>query len=394
MSCDQPQENTHAADRLETAFSLFNQASVELIDSYAKLQKDVASLSAQLELANLALVRQTSERVGLAERLALLLDALPAGVVECASDGRILSLNPAASEMLGNGWPGRLWDELMTTLSPADVAHGWWLTDPLGVVRQIQVETRELPMGGRIVLLHDNTRTQLLLRQLAAQERLAAMGQMMAGLAHQLRTPLSAAMLYAANLSEPGLPASARQRFAERTLERLRQLEGQIQDTLSYVRGDIMPPGRVPLSRLLDSVHHAVAGLAAARQVGFDIELQAAPDLIMADEQTLASALICLVENAMAFSPAGSVVTLAVDLTEAGLSLCVIDCGAGVPPEMAERIFEPFVTTRTDGTGLGLALARQIVTQHGGTLHLDAGYADGAKFVITLPLIPQTTNGS
>ena len=70
MSCDQPQENTHAADRLETAFSLFNQASVELIDSYAKLQKDVASLSAQLELANLALVRQTSERVGLAERLA------------------------------------------------------------------------------------------------------------------------------------------------------------------------------------------------------------------------------------------------------------------------------------------------------------------------------------
>ena len=67
MSCDQPQENTHAADRLETAFSLFNQASVELIDSYAKLQKDVASLSAQLELANLALVRQTSERVGLAD---------------------------------------------------------------------------------------------------------------------------------------------------------------------------------------------------------------------------------------------------------------------------------------------------------------------------------------
>ena len=220
------------------------------------------------------------------------------------------------------------------------------------------------------------------------------MGQMMAGLAHQLRTPLSAAMLYAANLSEPDLPATARQRFAERTLERLRQLEGQIQDTLSYVRGDIMPPGRVPLSRLLDGVHHAVAGLAAARQVGFDIELQAAPDLIMADEQTLASALICLVENAMAFSPAGSVVTLAVDLTEAGLSLCVIDCGPGVPPEMAERIFEPFVTTRTDGTGLGLALARQIVTQHGGTLHLDAGYADGAKFVITLPLIPQTTNGS
>ena len=69
MSCDQPQENAHAADRLETAFSLFNQASVELIDSYAKLQKDVASLSAQLELANLALVRQTSERVGLAELL-------------------------------------------------------------------------------------------------------------------------------------------------------------------------------------------------------------------------------------------------------------------------------------------------------------------------------------
>ncbi|MGE8356458.1 MAG: PAS domain-containing protein, partial [Microvirgula sp.] len=132
--------------QLKEAFGLFSRASGELIHAYSDLQKQLATLSAQLEMANLALASQSAQRASLAERLALLLDALPAGVVELAADGTVLRQNPAAQDMAGADWTGLDWARVSAAMTPADVGDAWLL--PSGTAaREVIVEQRPLPDG-------------------------------------------------------------------------------------------------------------------------------------------------------------------------------------------------------------------------------------------------------
>ncbi len=379
-----PQENSPDVQQLKEAFGLFSRASGELIHAYSDLQKQLATLSAQLEMANLALASQSAQRASLAERLALLLDALPAGVVELAVDGTVLRQNPAAQDMAGADWTGLDWARVSAAMTPADVGDAWLL--PSGAApREVIVEQRPLPDGSTIVLLHDISRQQALARQLADQERLVAMGQMAASLAHQLRTPLATAMLYTANLAREPLSREDRERFAGKALDRLRQLEGLIRDTLGYVRGEAYELHDVAVVDVLEEVEHAVLASARARAVTFACRQDAGVTRVRADARALASALVSLIENAFAYSTPDSEVTLAVRRGEAGVEFAVCDQGPGVPAEIASRIFEPFFTTRSDGTGLGLAIATRVAQQQGGQLRLDARHAPGACFVLSLP---------
>lgn len=379
-----PQENSPDVQQLKEAFGLFSRASGELIHAYSDLQKQLATLSAQLEMANLALASQSAQRASLAERLALLLDALPAGVVELAVDGTVLRQNPAAQDMAGADWTGLDWARVSAAMTPADVGDAWLL--PSGAApREVIVEQRPLPDGSTIVLLHDISRQQALARQLADQERLVAMGQMAASLAHQLRTPLATAMLYTANLAREPLSREDRERFAGKALDRLRQLEGLIRDTLGYVRGEAYELHDVAVADVLEEVEHAVLASARARAVTFACRQDAGVTRVRADARALASALVSLIENAFAYSTPDSEVTLAVRRGEAGVEFAVCDQGPGVPAEIASRIFEPFFTTRSDGTGLGLAIATRVAQQQGGQLRLDARHAPGACFVLSLP---------
>ncbi|MEE9929419.1 HAMP domain-containing sensor histidine kinase [Microvirgula aerodenitrificans] len=371
--------------QLKEAFGLFSRASGELIHAYSDLQKQLATLSAQLEMANLALASQSAQRASLAERLALLLDALPAGVVELAADGTVLRQNPAAQDMAGADWTGLDWAQVSAAMTPADVGDAWLL--PSGAApREVIVEQRPLPDGSTIVLLHDISRQQALARQLADQERLVAMGQMAASLAHQLRTPLATAMLYTANLAREPLGREDRERFAGKALDRLRQLEGLIRDTLGYVRGEAFELHDIAVADVLDEVEHAVLAGARARAVTFACRQDTRVTRVRADARALVSALVSLIENAFAYSSPGSEVTLAVRLGEAGVEFAVSDQGPGVPAEIASRIFEPFFTTRSEGTGLGLAIAARVAQQQGGQLRLDVRHAPGACFVLSLPL--------
>ncbi|AVY93258.1 sensor histidine kinase FleS [Microvirgula curvata] len=380
-----PQENSPDVQQLKEAFGLFSRASGELIHAYSDLQKQLATLSAQLEMANLALASQSAQRASLAERLALLLDALPAGVVELAADGTVLRQNPAAQDMAGADWTGLDWAQVSAAMTPADVGDAWLL--PSGAApREVIVEQRPLPDGSTIVLLHDISRQQALARQLADQERLVAMGQMAASLAHQLRTPLATAMLYTANLAREPLGREDRERFAGKALDRLRQLEGLIRDTLGYVRGEAFELHDVAVADVLDEVEHAVLAGARARAVTFACRQDTGVTRVRADARALVSALVSLIENAFAYSSPGSEVSLAVRRGEAGVEFAVSDQGPGVPAEIASRIFEPFFTTRSEGTGLGLAIAARVAQQQGGQLRLDARHAPGACFVLSLPL--------
>ena len=233
------------AQELQRAFDVFNQVSLELTQAYEGLQARVESLTAELAVANGELRRQYQEKQALSERLSLLLNALPAGVVVLDSAATVSEANPVASQMLGAAIIGSDWPTLARAkLAATDSPDEWQLAAQ-------RVSIAESPLdsaGGRLLLIHDITVAHELKANLERNQRLAAMGEMAASLAHQLRTPLATALLYSSNLTQPELSDAARTRFAGKATEQLKRLERLIQDVLLFARGesigrDVIPAG-------------------------------------------------------------------------------------------------------------------------------------------------------
>ena len=170
------------AQELQRAFDVFNQVSLELTQAYEGLQAKVESLTAELAVANGELRRQYQEKEALSERLSLLLNALPAGVVVLDSTARISEANPVARSMLGDSISGENWSALAESkLAATDAPDEWQLAD-----RRVSIAESALDSaGGRILLIHDITVAHELKANVERHQRLAAMGEMAASLAHQ-----------------------------------------------------------------------------------------------------------------------------------------------------------------------------------------------------------------
>lgn len=353
---------------LAEAFRLFNEASGELSRAYDGLQAQVAQLTTELAAANGELRRQYQEKAALTERLAMLLAALPAGVVVLDDEGAVREANPVARTMLGFDIVGRDWIEMMRDRLEKTESAGEW-TSSAG----LRIEIRETALdssGGRIALLHDITETQRMRTLAARNERLAAMGEMVAGLAHQLRTPLSAALLYAANLSAPGLDASMRERASSRVVERLQHLETLIRDMLVFARGEIGSRTLVRVDGLVTDVVQICEPIARGKGIEFLALAEAGDAKVWVSRADVVGALTNLIDNAFGAIDPGGVVALDVEVDARNVTFCICDDGPGIPVDLQKRLFEPFFTTRAQGTGLGLAIARGIARAHGGDLEL------------------------
>ncbi|MBI2307790.1 MAG: PAS domain-containing sensor histidine kinase [Rhodocyclales bacterium] len=370
------------AQDLQRAFDVFNQVSHELTQAYAGLQARVQSLTDELAVANGELRRQYEEKEALSERLGLLLAALPAGVVVVDAAGRVSEANPAAHAMLGEALCGREWLELAATLLPVAPPDEFAVGD-----RRVSLaESALAAAGGRIILIHDITAAHEMKANLERSQRLAAMGEMAASLAHQLRTPLATALLYSANLAKPELADEARARFAEKATEQLRRLERLIQDVLLFARGEQIGREVIPVDELLAEAAQTLEPLCAMRGVTLCREGGAGEAIIVGGRKPLAGALLNLLENALQVCEPGGTVSLGVEVGAKRVRIRVRDTGPGIPPEQQERIFEPFFTTKGHGTGLGLAIALGVARAHGGSIEVSSPAGEGAEFVIDLPV--------
>jgi two-component system sensor histidine kinase FlrB len=243
--------------------------------------------------------------------------------------------------------------------------------------RQVEGLTAELAAA--------NAETQRLREQAVRNERLAAMGEMAAQLAHQLRTPLAAALLYAGNLENPDMPEATRISIAQKTVGRLKHLEHLIQDMLLFARGEVLGRESFAVEELLGELAHTFEPLARARGVEFALTPASAGLAITGNRKALAGALTNLLENALqAVAEGGGCVSLGVDATDERLAFRIRDNGRGMPPDVVARLFQPFFTTRAEGTGLGLAIARGVARAHGGGIDVESAHGVGTEFVLTV----------
>jgi two-component system sensor histidine kinase FlrB len=369
---------------IEQAFSVFNQMSTQLSSSYSMLEARVTELKGQLALVSAQRMQELAEKERLANRLQSLLDLLPGGVIVIDGQGVVREANPVARSLLGQPLVGMLWRQVIArNFAPReDDGHEISLKDG----RRLSIATRSLHAEpGQLVLLTDLTETRRLQDQLSRHERLSALGRMVASLAHQIRTPLSAALLYASHLTEQVLPAEQQQRFAGRLKERLHELEHQVRDMLIFARGELPLPDRLAPKALFDALRSAAEPHVLDMQVRWQCDSRNGE--LLCNRDTLVGTLLNLIENAI--QAGGREARLKVHLYQRGetVRLCISDDGPGIDRVTLARLGEPFFTTKTTGTGLGLAVVKAVARAHQGDVQLRSRPGRGTCAILTLPLL-------
>jgi len=384
------------AQELQDAFGAFNQLSAQLTESYQQLEVRVAGLTTALETEQDERLKELTEKERVASRLASLLHALPGGVVVIDEEGKVQEHNPAAELLLGQPLLGLPWaDIIQRSFAPrSDDGHDISLVDG----RKVNIST--CPLGsepGQILLITDVTEIRYLQDRMGQQQRLAAMGKMAASLAHQIRTPLSSALLYVSNLKRQVLSDEDRFVLTEKMTSRLRHLEQLIEDMLMYSREGKVGEEFFTSQDLIDELYQGLEPQLELTETRFVTKNKARDLMIHGNRQMLLSALTNLAMNAMqAMKESDKTETRKIEviITKNKNDVCIAlkDNGPGIPLELQEQIFDPFYTTRTQGTGLGLAVVQAVAKAHGGDVQLESTPNKGCVFNVTLPLENKQTN--
>jgi len=376
---------------VEEALSLFDQLSSQLTSSYRNLENRVSQLKTELSEEETHRQEQFEEKEKLANRLSTLLEILPAGVVLLDENGLVSECNPAAIDLLGEPLEGQAWlDVIKRSFSPRhDDGHEVSLKDG----RRVRIETRSMASGpGQLVLLSDLTETRLLQEQVSRAERLSSLGKMVASLAHQIRTPLSAAMLYAGHLCQSKIQDSMRIDCADKLMSRLTHLEHQIRDMLIFAKGDTRLAECLSVTEFFESVQAASESVLEKYQVDCTWEIQVTNKNIMCNKDALVGACLNLINNSIEAVPQGQdhdkAFKLHICLKTKGSSsvqLTVKDNGPGIPQNIRQKVFEPFYTTKAQGTGLGLSVVQAVAKAHKGSFSIRSG-KNGSSATVSIPI--------
>ncbi|GAB4303232.1 MAG: sensor histidine kinase FleS [Thiohalomonadaceae bacterium] len=354
-------------------------------DTYRLLEQRVAALTAELQALRSERLAQLAEKEALARRLQTVLNALPGAVVVLDGNGRIGSHNQAAQQLFGEPLTGIAWREVIARCFVSQTSPAADLVLHDGRI----VTLATCPLGaepGQILLFQDVTESRRLQVHLQRQQRLLDMGRMAASLAHQIRTPLAAALLYASQLKHPVLADDKRRRFAERIVASLQQLESLIANMLHFARGGVSGEEVLAAEELLQALRAAMEVQTAGRAVSWRCE--AVGSQVRGNRALLLSAWQNLVNNALqAAGESGHIEIFCRAAAGASVEFGVHDDGPGVAPEMQAHLFEPFSTTRPRGTGLGLAIVRTVAQAHHGEAWCRSVPGD-TTFAMRLPAMP------
>ncbi|MBJ7549234.1 sensor histidine kinase [Marinomonas ostreistagni] len=373
--------------RLKEAFVLFEETSRSLQASYDDLQAQVRHLTAKLERAEQAKREEESKNKVLLKQFQQLFQSMPVGVMLLNPEGRVVMTNPIVDRLFGESILGGQWADIVPKSFRPQKDDGHEITMVTG--RRVRVETSSLgDVPGQLIILVDLTETHSLQRQLAHHERLSTMGKMVAALAHQIRTPLSSAMLYAGHLQKETLSEEMRQRFSEKLSDRLNNIERQIRDMLIFSKSDIKLDEKLALQALKNCLIERAEELVEQNHIALKVHAEADLEgVIQCNQDVLVGAILNLLNNAIEASPRQSEVGLSFKVTPQGLKIEVQDFGRGMDEEQLMKVQEGFVTTKQHGTGLGLMVVKAITRAHHGAFDIESQPGVGTKATIILPIL-------
>lgn len=337
-----------------------------------------------------------------------IIESSAAAILVCDATGRILSANTEAADVFGGdaaGLVGRTLESLLEL--PAHWAGHLPLhaenaevptraTPPRRVVMAVSVlELDSGSFNGRVVVLQDVTELRELQDRMREQDRLAALGRLASGLAHEINTPLTGIASFAQMLGDMTPADDPRAALVGKLVNQSFRVSRIIANLREAVRGSRDEQAVMPLAEVA-----ARAARDAARSLGAERRLAIAPDpprvQVLGAPGAVELAVSNLVRNALEASPDGAGVAVSVAETADWGEVRVEDGGPGVPAELLEKVFEPFFSTKTErgGTGLGLAITRDMIGQLGGEVRIENLPSGGARAIIRLrkwkPSVPSS----
>jgi len=406
------------------AFRSFAEAADSLERSYGMLRSEVARLGGELEQSNAGLQRSLEQNRQMRQHLDRILDGLPCGVLVARADGAISLVNPEGRRLLGSSQvhanegeedggsfaslssvPGELRDLLQRARSePGEQEQ--WLTDGRGGERWLAVrhaavkdtgdDQREGAECVSIFILRDVSDAKRLVQERDKLRREQALAEMSAILAHEIRNPLGSLELFAGLLAGAGLSAECRQ-WVEHVQAGLRTLAATVNNVLHF--HSLPAPERAPtdLGQVLDWAGGFLVPMARQARVELCLHNRLHGVWFAADRHRLEQVLLNLVLNALRAMPGGGWVEISGHKMRHGdaatAAISVSDTGPGVRAGDGAKIFEPGFSTHAGSPGLGLAVCRKIVEQHGGSLEAGSRVGAGASFTLTLPLREEPRQG-
>ncbi len=308
--------------------------------------------------------------------------ALPGGAVVVQSDGKVGECNAQALDMLGAPLLHESWEKVIhrAFVPRADDGHEVSLRDG----RKVRIDIQPLPgRKGQLIQLIDLTESRIWQDRVAHQQRVNALGRMAASLAHQLRTPLSSATLYAAHLQRPELDEGLRVRFATQVAQQLQVMEGQIRALLLLARQELPLTDRIDIAAWAEEWRQR---LVTRPKVSLEFDPALKSLVLMGHRLALDEAINNLLRNAEEVVSVTQRVVVRFQWDKDQLWIRITDQGGGMTPEVLRCIEQPFYTTKTQGTGLGLALVRTILSAHSGFLDVVSQYGLGSTFSLVLPV--------
>ena len=301
MSQPQPQPVNQL--QLEQAFEAFTRVSHELDTSYRELENKVEGLTKELLNARSARLRELAEKERLAHRLSSLIAALPGGVLIVDESGLVRDANPEAIGLLGGPLMSEHWDDVLARSAQLSAQTGKEISLKSG--KRISVVSRQLDLSGdRVVLITDVTEIHQLQEQLGQKKRLAALGEMAARLAHQIRTPLSSTTLYLSQLGREDLPADRRRDISAKVVDRLGHMGKLVDGMLSFVRGEAPVQQVIYLNQVLASFENTVRPQLVAGNASLSVPEVDNTLVVLGDLDELAGVLCNLAMNAVEASEA------------------------------------------------------------------------------------------
>ena len=367
---------------------LVDQLSSQLLGSYEKLEQRVHDLTSELASVSEQRLDELTEKECLANRLEALIQSLPGGVIVIDSSGLIVESNPAAEALLEPQLQFKYWRDVISRCFMPRQDDGHEVSNKRG--QRISIVTRSLENDGQIILLTDQSETRRLQSELSRNERLSALGRVVSTLAHQIRTPLSSAMLYANHLCESSLNDQQREQFTGKLKKRLEYMERQVSDMLLFVKGDVPLNDRLNLLQLKESLLEHIEPQMSLYQANYELYMSKGDCVIQCNHDALIGAVLNLVTNSLQVVQQPRL-RLSLIIEGHELVITITDNGTGASPDILNQAKDLFFTTKEQGTGIGLSVVNHVVDAHGGCFILEnsqeSGPFSGLCAEIRLPVI-------
>ena len=390
-----PVSATTDSELLHEAFRSFDDAALTLQQSYQTLTSRLEQLDVELADRNEALSRNLRANEELREHLTAIVESLSTGLLVMDTEGAITRCNQAGEQLLGLPREQIMGRPLAACLKEAQLDGDVYpLTTQHGAavsLSQRALQTSEGRHAGSLVLIQDVTAVRELEDRLQRRNRLAAMGEMVGRIAHEIRNPLGSIELFASMLHRDLTGVPALRGYAEHISSSVHMMNRLLTNLLLYTKPDCSHRERHETEVLmLDALTLAAHAVANTR---IDIRLDVDPGAaqIWCDAGQMKQVLLNLILNSIHAMPGSGTLTLSAILTEQQapggptLRLSVSDTGVGIPAGQHTKIFDPFFTTRDEGTGLGLAIVHAIVEAHRGRIDVESVEGHGTTFRIVLP---------